>query len=162
MPDYVRLAEDIAREAGDMLLAKRPTMSRDVETKSSPTDVVTALDRASERLIRARVQAARPGDRILGEEGGEAGGDSGVRWIVDPVDGTVNFLYGLPEWAVSIAVEVDGRVVAGVVNVPPRGEVFTAALGEGARLGGEPLRCNTGVPLERALVATGFGYAAGR
>lgn len=161
MPDFVQLAEEIAREAGDMLLAKRPTMSAQVETKSSPTDVVTALDKASEELIRARILAARPGDRILGEEGGETG-ESDVRWIVDPVDGTVNFLYGLPEWAVSIAVEVNGRVVAGVVNVVPRGEVFTAALGEGAWLGGERLRCNTGVPLARALVATGFGYSAAR
>ncbi|MBB6349325.1 inositol monophosphatase family protein [Nonomuraea muscovyensis] len=167
---FLRLAEDIAREAGDMLLAKRPSMSTasgDIETKSSPTDVVTALDKASEQLIRARIQQARPGDRILGEEEGEAGGDSAVRWIVDPIDGTVNFLYGLPEWAVSIAVEVAGRIVAGVVNVVPRGEVFTAALGAGAHLktaglGVETLRCNTGVPLGRALVATGFGYAAGR
>ncbi|MBN6055307.1 inositol monophosphatase [Nonomuraea sp. RK-328] len=162
MNEFVRLAEDIAREAGDMLLAKRPTMSEVVETKSSPTDVVTTLDTASERLIRSRIQEARPGDRVLGEEGGEAGGDSGVRWIVDPIDGTVNFLYGLPEWAVSIAVEVDGQVVAGVVNVVPRGEVFTAGLGEGAWLGGERLRCNTGVPLAQALVSTGFGYDARR
>ncbi|MEV0200359.1 inositol monophosphatase family protein [Nonomuraea sp. NPDC050691] len=162
MNEFARLAEDIAREAGDMLLAKRPTMSEVVETKSSPTDVVTTLDTASERLIRTRIQEARPGDRVLGEEGGEAGGDSGVRWIVDPIDGTVNFLYGLPEWAVSIAVEVDGQVVAGVVNVVPRGEVFTAVLGEGAWLEGERLRCNTGVPLAQALVSTGFGYDARR
>ncbi|MCK2217565.1 inositol monophosphatase [Actinomadura sp. ATCC 31491] len=162
MNDFLRLAEDIAREAGDMLLAKRPTMSAVVETKSSPTDVVTALDTASEQLIRERIEAARPGDRILGEEGGEAPGESDVRWIVDPIDGTVNFLYGLPEWAVSIAVEVGGRVVAGVVNIPARGEVFTAALGEGAFLGGARLRCNTGVPLAQALVATGFGYGQAR
>lgn len=162
MTDYLSLAEDIAREAGEMLLAKRPTMSRQVETKSSPTDVVTALDTASEQLIRDRVRAARPGDRFLGEEGGEAPGESEVRWIVDPIDGTVNFLYGLPDWAVSIAVEVKGEVVAGVVNVPARGEVYTAALGRGAWLGGERLRCNTGVPLAQALVATGFGYFAGR
>ncbi|NUP03067.1 MAG: inositol monophosphatase [Nonomuraea sp.] len=162
MTDFLRLAEDIAREAGDMLLAKRPTMSEDVETKSSPTDVVTILDRASEELIRERVLAARPDDRFLGEEGGEAPGASDVRWIVDPIDGTVNFLYGLPDWAVSIAVEVAGQVVAGVVNVPARGEVFTAALGEGAWLGGARLRCNSGVPLAQALVATGFGYSAPR
>jgi myo-inositol-1(or 4)-monophosphatase len=162
MTDFLRLAEDIAREAGDMLLAKRPTMSADIETKSSPTDVVTALDKASEELIRDRILAARPGDGILGEEGGEEPGESGVRWIVDPVDGTVNFLYGLPDWAVSIAVEVRGQVVAGVVNVPARGEVFTAALGEGAWLGGGRLRCNTGVPLAHALVATGFGYGVAR
>ncbi|TDD44600.1 inositol monophosphatase [Nonomuraea terrae] len=162
MTDFLSLAEDIAREAGDMLLAKRPTMSREIETKSSPTDVVTALDKASEELIRERVLAARPGDRILGEEGGEEPGDSDVRWVVDPIDGTVNFLYGLPEWAVSIAVEVKGEVVAGVVNVPARGEVYTAALGRGAWLGDTRLHCNTGVPLDRALVATGFGYSATR
>jgi len=165
MTDFARLAADIAREAGDMLLAKRPTMSvaaADIATKSSPTDVVTLLDRASEELIRGRVLAVRPDDRVLGEEGGEAGGESGVRWIVDPIDGTVNFLYGLLDWAVSIAVEVDGRVVAGAVNVPPRGELYTAALGEGAWLGGERLRCNPAVPLEQALVATGFGYDSAR
>ncbi|SDH33480.1 inositol monophosphatase family protein [Nonomuraea jiangxiensis] len=162
MTDFLRLAEDIAREAGEMLIAKRPTMSAEIATKSSPTDVVTALDTASEQLIRERVGAARPGDRILGEEGGEAPGDSDVRWIVDPIDGTVNFLYGLPDWAVSIAVEVKGQVVAGVVNVPARGEVYTAALGAGAWLGGVPLRCNSGVPLAQALVATGFGYSVAR
>ncbi|GAA3440724.1 inositol monophosphatase family protein [Planomonospora venezuelensis] len=158
---YLELAERIAREAGEMLLAKRPARPEVLATKSSPTDVVTALDRASEELIRARIKEARPDDAVLGEEGG-ATGDGRVRWIVDPIDGTVNFLYGLPEWAVSIAVEVEGEVVAGVVNVVPRGEVFTAVRGGGAWLGGERLRCNTGVPLEQALIATGFGYGPGR
>ncbi|GAA3429844.1 inositol monophosphatase family protein [Streptosporangium sandarakinum] len=158
---FAQLAEEIAREAGEMLTAKRPARPEVLATKSSPTDVVTALDRASEELIRTRIRAVRPDDAILGEEGGSTG-DGRVRWIVDPIDGTVNFLYGLPEWAVSIAVEVDGEVVAGAVNVVPRGEVFTAARGEGAWLAGERLRCNTGVPLDRALIATGFGYDAGR
>ncbi len=165
MTDFARLAEEIAREAGDMLLAKRPAMSvaaADVLTKSSPTDVVTVLDRASEELIRQRIRAVRPDDRVLGEEGGEEPGASDVRWVVDPIDGTVNFLYGLPEWAVSIAVEVGGRVVAGAVAVAPRGEMFTAALGEGAWLHGERLRCNPAVPLGQALVATGFGYDSAR
>ncbi|MFB9881590.1 inositol monophosphatase family protein [Planobispora siamensis] len=157
----VELAERIAREAGEMLLAKRPARPEVLATKSSPTDVVTALDKASEELIRTRIRQARPDDAILGEEGGSTG-DGRVRWIVDPIDGTVNFLYGLPEWSVSIAVEVDGQVVAGVVNVVPRGEVFTAAKGAGAWLAGERLRCNTGVPLEQALIATGFGYGPGR
>nr|BFE81570.1 hypothetical protein GCM10020093_041710 [Planobispora longispora] len=130
---YLELAERIAREAGEMLLAKRPARPEVLATKSSPTDVVTALDRAAEELIRTRIKEARPDDAILGEEGG-ATGDGRVRWIVDPIDGTVNFLYGLPEWSVSIAVEVDGEVVAGVVDVVPRGEVFTAAKGEGAWL----------------------------
>ncbi len=141
------------------------------DTKSSPTDVVTEMDRAAEVLIRQRLLAVRPQDAILGEEGGEkagrAGGPGRVRWVVDPLDGTVNYLYGLADWSVSIAAEVDGTVVAGVVTVPSHGEVFTATLGGGAWLdagGGEPvpLRCNTGVPLEQALVSTGFGYEVPR
>ncbi|WP_248961280.1 inositol monophosphatase family protein [Sphaerisporangium perillae] len=171
MTDFLRLAADIAREAGDMLLAKRPARPEAVHTKSSLTDVVTALDRASEELIRARVKAARPHDAILGEEGGETGGaetgEGRVRWIVDPIDGTVNFMYGLPEWAVSIAVEVDGEVVAGVVNVVPRGELFAAEKGGGAELlrdglPAERLRCTEDVPLSQALIATGFGYLSER
>jgi myo-inositol-1(or 4)-monophosphatase len=167
MTEFLDLAVGIAREAGEMLAAKRPARPAAVETKSSTTDVVTALDRSSEELIRARVREARPGDAILGEEGGESGGTGSgrgrVRWIVDPIDGTVNFMYGLPDWAVSIAVEVDGEVVAGVVNVVPRGELFAAAKGGGAELfknglPAERLRCNTGVPLAKALIATGFGY----
>ncbi|MEU4835485.1 inositol monophosphatase family protein [Streptosporangium sp. NPDC023615] len=158
---FGRLAEEIAREAGEMLLAKRPARPEVLITKSSPTDVVTALDRASEELIRDRIKAVRPDDAILGEEGGPTG-DGRVRWIVDPIDGTVNFLYGVPEWAVSIAVEVDGEVIAGVVNIVPRAEVFTAVRGRGAWLSGERLSCNTGVPLDQALIATGFGYGTGR
>ncbi len=173
----LELAVSIAREAGEMLLAKRPARPEVLATKSSPTDVVTALDRAAEELIRARIRQARPQDAILGEEGGETPGLSGpsgagstpglsgvdrVKWVVDPIDGTVNFLYGLPDWAVSIAVEVDGEIVAGVVHNVPRGEIFTAVRGGGAWLAGERLRCNTGVPLAQALVATGFGYGAER
>ena len=141
----------------------RPTVA---DTKSSPTDVVTEMDRAAEKLISERIRAERPGDAILGEEGGQSG-QGRVRWIVDPLDGTVNYLYGLPDWSVSIAAEVDGQVVAGVVAVPRHREVFTAVAGQGGWLhpaGGGPvrLRCNTGVPLSRALVATGFGYARER
>jgi len=176
----LELATSVAVAAGRLLLGSggRPEV---VATKSSPTDVVTEADRAAEALIRDLIGAARPGDRILGEEGGETGGAGGqggmssVRWIVDPLDGTVNYLYGLPDWAVSIAAEADGTVVAGAVFVPRRDELFSAALGGGAWLSrgaldprGEdapqPVRlaCNTGVRLDRALVATGFGYEAGR
>jgi fructose-1,6-bisphosphatase/inositol monophosphatase family enzyme len=148
-----------------------------VETKSSPTDVVTEMDRRSEALITSRIRAHRPGDAVLGEEGGQtAGGPAGderdgglpgrVRWIVDPLDGTVNYLYGLFDWAVSIAAELDGTVVAGVVEVPRRGETFTAVAGQGAWLHqGEArvaLHCTSGVPLGQALVGTGFGYDSGR
>jgi myo-inositol-1(or 4)-monophosphatase len=102
------------------MLADRHGRPAVVGTKSSPTDVVTEMDQAAERLIRSRILAVRPGDAILGEEGGQTGGEGPVRWIVDPIDGTVNYLYGLPDWAVSIAAEAGGRVVAGVVCVPPR------------------------------------------
>ncbi|MFF5260987.1 inositol monophosphatase family protein [Actinomadura viridis] len=165
--DLLELAVATAREAGRMLVDKRPAGGPDVvQTKSSPTDVVTQMDRAAERLIIERIRAARPGDGFLGEEGGTHDGDSDVRWVIDPIDGTVNYLYDLPDWAVSIAAEVNGVTVAGAVEMPRRGESYTAVRGGGALLhdgtGTRELRCNTGVPLNRALVATGFGYAAER
>jgi len=168
--ELLGLAVTTAAEAAQMLAGDRPAgpagRPEVTGTKSSPTDIVTEMDRASERLIRQRLLAARPGDAILGEEGGETGAGP-VRWIVDPLDGTVNYLYGLPDWSVSIAAEVAGVVVAGVVAAPVRGEVFTAVLGQGSWLrAGDAapvaLRCNTGVPLAQALVATGFGYAVSR
>jgi len=172
----LRIAVAAAVEAGRLLASwrgdERPEV---VQTKSSPTDIVTAMDRRSEALITSRIRAHRPGDTVLGEEGGQTAGgpvgdDAGqagrVRWIVDPLDGTVNYLYGLRDWAVSIAAEVDGTVVAGVVEVPRNGETFTAVAGQGAWLHrGEArlaLRCSSGVPLGQALVGTGFGYDPGR
>jgi myo-inositol-1(or 4)-monophosphatase len=170
--ELLELARSAAAEAGRLLAARRPAGRPAVlDTKSSPTDVVTAMDRAAETLIRTRIAAQRPGDAILGEEGGESAGQPGrsrVRWIVDPLDGTVNYLYGLPDWSVSIAVEVQGTVVAGAVVAPERGEEFCAMLGAGAWLwqsrGGPPvpLKCNTGIPLAQALIGTGFGYGARR
>ena len=162
------VATGAAREAGELLASPGGRVSV-AATKSSPTDVVTEMDRRSEELIRARILAGRPGDAILGEEGGQTGDTAGapVRWVIDPLDGTVNYLYGLPDWAVSIAAEVAGAVVAGAVFVPGRGELFTATRGgggwlESARAGRVRLRCRPGVPLDQALVATGFGYLAGR
>jgi myo-inositol-1(or 4)-monophosphatase len=172
--ELLDLACEVAVAAGRLLLGSggRPEV---VATKSSPTDVVTEADQAAEALIRDIIGDKRPGDGILGEEGGETGSGSAVRWIVDPLDGTVNYLYGLPDWAVSIAAEADGTVVAGAVFVPRRDELFSARLGGGAWLSsgaldprGEdtptPVRlaCNTGVALGQALVATGFGYESGR
>jgi myo-inositol-1(or 4)-monophosphatase len=178
----LRLAVDAASEAGALLASWRGEARPEViDTKSSPTDVVTEMDRRSEALITERIRAARPGDTVLGEEGGQttgaavppgtgAGGPDAaagrVRWVVDPLDGTVNYLYGLPDWAVSIAAEVDGNVVAGVVEVPRFGETFTAVVGQGAWLhrGGTAiaLHCNLPVTLGQALVGTGFGYDSGR
>ena len=141
----LRIAVATAAEAGRLLASwrgdERPEV---VQTKSSPTDIVTEMDRRSEALITSRIRAHRPGDTVLGEEGGQTAGgpavdgdDGGrpgrVRWIVDPLDGTVNYLYGLADWSVSIAAEVDGVVVAGVVTAPVHGEVFTAVLGRGDR-----------------------------
>ena len=171
----LRIAVSAAAEAGRLLASwrgdERPEV---VQTKSSPTDIVTEMDRRSEALITSRIRTYRPADTVLGEEGGQTSGgpanDGGqpgrVRWIVDPLDGTVNYLYGLRDWAVSIAAEVDGTVVAGVVEVPRSGETFTAVTGQGAWLhrgeAQQALHCSSGVPLGQALVGTGFGYDAGR
>jgi len=167
--ELLDLAERTAAEAGRLLASWRAEGRPEVaDTKSSPTDVVTKMDRAAETLITERIHAERPGDAVLGEEGGQAApSQTGVRWVVDPLDGTVNYLYGLPEWGVSIAAEVDGEVVAGVVATPVLGQTFSARKGGGSwlrRAGAEPvrLRCNDGVELDRALIATGFGYDAGR
>jgi fructose-1,6-bisphosphatase/inositol monophosphatase family enzyme len=174
--ELLRIAVDAAAEAGWLLASwrgdERPEV---VQTKSSPTDVVTEMDRRSEALITERIRAVRPGDTILGEEGGQTLGRADgrgpaeparVRWVVDPLDGTVNYLYGLPGWAVSIAAELDGQIVAGVVEVPRLGERFTAAAGHGAWLHRDgtaiALRCTSRVPLGQALVGTGFGYDPAR
>jgi myo-inositol-1(or 4)-monophosphatase len=165
--DLAELACSLAQETGELLLSRHGQVSV-LDTKSSPTDVVTEMDRAAEDLIRRRILAVRPDDAILGEEGGQVGTGATVRWIVDPLDGTVNYLYGLADWAVSIAAEVDGTVVAGAVSVPVHRSLFSAILGGGAwqrsqgRDGPERLSCNSGVPLAAALVGTGFGYEAGR
>jgi myo-inositol-1(or 4)-monophosphatase len=162
------VAVGVAREAGDML-ADQAGQVEVAATKSSPTDVVTEMDRRSEELIRARILAARPADAILGEEGGQTGDTDGapVRWVIDPLDGTVNYLYGLHDWAVSIAAEVGGEIMAGAVFVPMRGEMFSAIRGHGAFLQAgddswNPLHCRPGVPLDQALIGTGFGYLAAR
>ena len=158
------LAVDVAREAAALVARGRFSASDDIDVKSSPVDVVTAVDRASEELITGRLLAARPDDGLLGEEGADRTGTSGVRWVVDPIDGTVNFLYDLPAYAVSIAAEVDGVVQAGVVLNVATGELFTATSGGGAFLSlpawPEPVRLAGGRPasLEQTLVATGFGY----
>ena len=162
--ELLALAVDVAREAAALVARGRSSAADSVDVKSSPVDVVTAVDRASEELITARLLSARPDDGLLGEEGAERAGTSGVRWVIDPIDGTVNFLYDLPAYAVSIAAEVDGVVRAGVVLNAATGELYTATEGGGAELSspGQPrpvrLTGSRPVSLEQALVATGFGY----
>ncbi len=155
------LATDLAREAGALALAMRLGVEQ-LDTKSSPTDVVTAADKAVEALLTSGISAARPADGILGEEGASSAGTSGVRWVVDPIDGTVNYLYGIPQWAVSIGVESAGETLVGVVYDPSKDELWQAVRGAGATLNGVPLRCSTVTSLAQTLVGTGFGYDARR
>lgn len=159
--ELLTVAREVAAEAAE-LVAEHARGRVDVaDTKSSSVDVVTVADRASEDLIRQRLAELRPGDAILGEERGEtAGSQTGVRWVVDPIDGTVNFLYGLPEYAVSVAAEVDGEVVAGVVRNVATGVEYSASLGGGAARDGRPLAVRPAPPLQESLVLTGFGYDA--
>src|SRR6266545_2133520 len=154
------LAVDVARRAGTLLVTRRPPGELDFDTKSSPTDAVTVMDRASERLITAALRKVRPGDGILGEEGADAPSATGVRWIIDPIDGTVNYLYGIPQWAVSVAAEIEGEIMAGVVHNPVSGETFTARRGAGAYLGERRLSVTHAEDLTQALVATGFSYVS--
>ncbi len=155
------IAERLVRTAGELVLAGRSAGLAEVGTKSTVTDMVTEYDRAAERLIADGIRSARPGDAIIGEEGtADAGSRSSpIRWYVDPIDGTTNYLYGLPGYGISIAAADAHGVLVGAVAVPRLGEVFTAIRGRGAWLGGEPISVRQGATLNTALVATGFGYA---
>jgi myo-inositol-1(or 4)-monophosphatase len=152
-----RLAATIARETAALVAATygRPDL---VGRKSSPTDVVTETDLRAEDLIRRRVHEATPQAGILGEEGERTARGARLQWVIDPLDGTVNFLYGVPLFAVSIAAAVDGEVVAGAVIDVLRGELFSASLGSGARLDGKPIAVSGCAELASALVTTGFSY----
>ena len=155
------LAADLARAAGRSALdGRRGAGPGTTGSKSSPTDLVTEFDRAAESLLVAGILAARPDDSVVGEEGASVSGTSGFRWLLDPIDGTTNYVYDLPSWCTSVAVEHDGRTVAGAVYVPVTDELYAAALGHGATLNGSSLRCSTLNELSLALVATGFGYRA--
>jgi myo-inositol-1(or 4)-monophosphatase len=154
------LAEDVAREAGAQLRDAFDRGGLAATAKSSPTDMVSEADEAAEALIRSRLLAARPADGILGEEEGDTPGTSGVRWVVDPLDGTTNFLFGVPQWAVSVACEDgDGRL-AGTVYDPMRDELWSAHRDGDATCNGVPVSASQKDDLGQALVATGFGYDA--
>jgi myo-inositol-1(or 4)-monophosphatase len=156
--ELLALAVATAREAGELVVRLRREGVEVADTKSSPVDVVTLADRASEDLIRRRLLEARPGDGLVGEEGLDVESHSGVTWVVDPIDGTVNYLYGIPHYAVSIAAAVDGEVVAGVVRNPATDLEYAATSGGGAACNGAPVGVRPVPPLEQALVATGFPY----
>lgn len=156
------LATDLAVEAGRLALVRRRALGagRRVahDTKSSAVDPVTDVDREVERLVVDRLRADRPDDAIVGEEGADDTGTSGIEWHVDPIDGTVNFVYDLPFWCTSIAAVRDGHPVAGAVYAPVVDEVFSAVAGAGARLNGSPIRVSDATDLATSLVATGFSY----
>jgi myo-inositol-1(or 4)-monophosphatase len=152
------LAESAGRAAADLLAEALDRGRTSVTTKSSTTDIVTEMDRASETLIVERLLGARPDDGVLGEEGSDRAGTSGVRWIIDPLDGTTNYVYRHPGVGVSIAAEVEGVVEAGVVIDVFTGDLFRAVRGAGATRNGEPLSVSDETDLGRALVSTGFGY----
>ena len=161
------LALDIAKTTSEILVNQRPE-NMSYESKSTPVDLVTEMDKAAERHIVERVKQVRPNDSFLGEEGTALPPDnpSNVKWIIDPIDGTVNYFYNHPYWAISIGVEVDGEIQVGVVAAPLLHETFYAikdggafALHDGVK---KQLKTNTGASIEKALISTGFGYDAER
>lgn len=162
--ELLQIAVEVAREAAATAREMRGAGVTGIGTKSTATDVVTAADRAVERQVVAALRRIRPADTVLGEEYGSAAGAIGpagpgaVRWILDPIDGTVNYLYDLPQYAVSLAAEVAGEVVAGVVRNAATGDEWTATLGGGAWRAGRRLAGSTRTELAQSLVATGFGY----
>jgi myo-inositol-1(or 4)-monophosphatase len=159
--ELVELAESAARAAGNELL-RRYGRVEGLSTKSSQTDPVSDADRASEALLTRLLLAERPGDGVLGEEGTSRPSNTGITWVIDPLDGTVNYLYGLGSWAVSVAADDADGTLVGVVHDPLTRRAFTGIRGVGAWLDGKPIRVNDPVPVDRALLATGFSYDANR
>lgn len=158
--DLLALALRVAIDAGK-LLQDRPANFQ-LNQKSGALDFATQMDHASEQLIITSIINERPTDSILGEEGGARIGSSGLTWVIDPIDGTVNYLYGIPNWCVSIAVKDGAGPLVGVVFAPALGLTWSATRGGGAFLNGAPIRCNEPVQLDKALVATGFAYDRNR
>lgn len=156
--DLLALATTLAADAAALLVGGLDGARTDVSTKSTPTDMVTEMDRASETLIVAGIRSHRPDDGIVGEEGADVPGSSGVRWLVDPIDGTTNYLYGHPGFAVSIAAEIESEVVMGVVHDVLHRDVFCATKGRGATRNGETIRASRQHDVADALVGTGFSY----
>ncbi|MEM7274453.1 MAG: inositol monophosphatase family protein [Actinomycetota bacterium] len=152
------LATSLATKAGAAVMDVRAEAVRTADTKSSPTDPVTEGDRLAESIVVDGILVERPDDGIIGEEGTDRPGTSGVRWFIDPIDGTTNYLYGLPAYGVSIGAEVDGVMTSAVVLNPATGELFAATIGGGARCNGRSIAVSGGQRLDEALIATGFGY----
>lgn len=166
LDELLTTAVEVARQAAEVASEARENALRQIRTKSSETDMVTSGDQATEQFVRRRLAELRPGEPMLGEEedgdAEEAVVATGLRWVVDPIDGTVNYVYGYPWYAVSIAAEFDGVPVAGAVVEPVSGRVWSAARGRGAALDGTPLRASACSRLDLTMVATGFSYQPDR
>lgn len=159
--ELLSIAEDAARAAGAVLLERFGGPRREVRSKSTPTDLVSEADIEAELALRGVLAARRPDDAVLGEEGGDRGaGTSGVRWIVDPLDGTVNFLFGIPQWAVSVACADGDGLLAGIVLDPLRDEIFAATRDGPPTRDGETVEASSRGELATAMVGTGFAYDA--
>ena len=156
------LAAAAARETGALLLHHAERGLRGLDTKSTATDMVSDADREAEELLERLLMTARPNDALLGEEGAGRTGTTGLRWVVDPLDGTTNFVFGYPHWAVSVAVEDEHGVLAGAIYDPSRDELFAAARGMGATLNGKAIHTRATTELGQALIGTGFSYNAQR
>jgi myo-inositol-1(or 4)-monophosphatase len=161
--ELAAVALEAAQAAAVILHDAWQTDPGEVDTKTSATDMVSDVDRAAEAAVSEILSSRRPQDGVLGEEGTSRPGETGVRWVVDPLDGTTNFLFGVPQFSVSVAAEIDGSPMVGIVIDPCKNETWAASRGGGARLNGRPCRVATGrSELSTALVATGFGYRAER
>ncbi|MEJ2077230.1 MAG: inositol monophosphatase family protein [Acidobacteriota bacterium] len=158
LDEALALAEEVAREAGQILLERQ--VSGFKVAKKGRVNLVTEADLASESLIVSRIREAFPAHQILAEEGGTTGGDAGVKWIIDPLDGTTNYAHGYPAYCVSIGLEVEGCLVGGIVYDPVREECFSGRLGEGAFMNGETIHVSQEEKLEDSLLCTGFSYEA--
>lgn len=156
------IARALAERAGTMALQGRRTTTVTATEKSTPTDMVTMWDTASERLIVEGLGRSRPHDGIIGEEGSNTPGTSGITWHIDPIDGTSNFLYDLPTWAVSIGACDAHGPLAGAVYIPVLNEMYVAARGAGATCNGSPIRASDRDDLSTAMVGTGFAYEPAR
>ncbi len=163
LAELAAVALEAGKDAARVLVDAATGPAQGIDTKTSNTDMVSDVDRGSESAISDILQRLRPSDGVLGEEGTSRPGSSGIRWVVDPLDGTTNFLFGIPQYSVSIAAERDGSTLVGVVIDPSRDETWAAVEGRGARRNGQPCRAAIGrSTLSTALVGTGFGYRSER
>ena len=163
LDELLAVASAAAAAAAAVIQSDFPDRRDQVLTKSSPTDMVTAVDRAAERCIVTVLSECRPEDGVVAEEGTSTAGTSGITWVVDPLDGTTNYLFGVPAYAVSVAAEMEGTALVGVVVDPSRDETWQAVRGRGASVNGRPLQLDaTPPPLSTALIGTGFSYLPAR